>query len=360
MVFSHLLGNDSVKNYLSRILDRGAVGNSYLFTGPSGVGKGLFAKAFAKSLLAGGSPSKAAKVEAGNHPDLHLYRPEGKTGTHPIETLREFSEQVYIFPHEASRKVFIIEDAERMLPVSANALLKTFEEPSSDSTIILVSSAVEALLPTILSRCSKVVFSPIGESLLVDHLQSRFTLPLEQARLFARLSQGSLTLAEGWALKGMDPNRERLLLFLRQGRTNYGILRDVVGDLSQQLEKRKQELIAQLEEEQLRRCGRMEELLAVHRATLAKEVEGAVALAMGRECAFLFTTVLYWFRDAHLLREGGEVEQLFNLDMADHLPRQGELPSLEFVEKQIADAQLALARSSSLQASLEAFFLSLQ
>ena len=93
------------------------------------------------------------KITSGNHPDLHIYQPEGKTRLHSIENMRKFVEEANKPPFESVRKVFIFHYAERMLPSSANTLLKTLEEPREDTLIFLLSAHPEEILPTILSRC---------------------------------------------------------------------------------------------------------------------------------------------------------------------------------------------------------------
>ncbi|MBS0635192.1 MAG: AAA family ATPase [Verrucomicrobia bacterium] len=94
--------------------------------------------------------------------DLHLLTPEGKLGMHSIQAVRRFIEEVNLAPYAAGKKAFIIDDAERMLPTSANALLKTLEEPPKNILIILLSSHIDRLLPTILSRCQTIRFCPEG------------------------------------------------------------------------------------------------------------------------------------------------------------------------------------------------------
>lgn len=90
------------------------------------------------------------------HPDIHHIRPEGKY--HPIAALRKLAEDVALTPFEAPYKVFLIHDAEKMLVASANALLKTFEEPTDYTVILLLTSYPDKLLPTILSRCQTYRF----------------------------------------------------------------------------------------------------------------------------------------------------------------------------------------------------------
>jgi len=101
----------------------------------------------AKQLL-GPSP----KIDSGNHPDLHYYAPEGKSGLHPIASIHQMIAEMSLPPFEAKCKVFILEDADAMLPSSSNALLKTLEEPNEDTYFLLMTHHPDRLLPTIRSR----------------------------------------------------------------------------------------------------------------------------------------------------------------------------------------------------------------
>ena len=93
MDFDQLIGNKQVKEGLLRLIRKGQIGHSYLFTGPSGIGKSFFAKAFAGRLLEDHSET---------HPDLHMYRIEGKLGIHSIAKMRGLSEEVFLAPFSAS------------------------------------------------------------------------------------------------------------------------------------------------------------------------------------------------------------------------------------------------------------------
>ena len=85
--FDQILGNEEVKTQLNSMLAKNAIGHSLLFAGPDGVGKSLFAYVLAAKLFANGSlaESHLHKIRTGIHPDIHLYRPEGKLGLHPID-----------------------------------------------------------------------------------------------------------------------------------------------------------------------------------------------------------------------------------------------------------------------------------
>lgn len=136
MIFDEIPGNESIKIYLRKGIQNHSLHHTLLFSGPQG---SLFAHALAKELSA--------------PPDLHVYLPEGKGGLHSIETIRELIDEVRKPPFQAKRKVFLLEQAERMQPAAANALLKTLEEPEQDSTIILITEKPQEILPTIVSRC---------------------------------------------------------------------------------------------------------------------------------------------------------------------------------------------------------------
>jgi len=155
MPFSHIPGNESAKVTLSHLLEEKKVPHALLFSGPEETSN-LFALTLAKTLL---GEKAHARCESGTHPDLHLLRPEGKANLHLVENIRALIEEAAFPPFEAPCKVFILYDADRMLPASSNALLKTLEEPQPGTYFLLLTKSAGAILPTILSRCRKVTFS---------------------------------------------------------------------------------------------------------------------------------------------------------------------------------------------------------
>ncbi len=132
-----------------------------LFSGPSEAVNLELAKEWAQKLI-GPSP----KIDAGTHPDLHIYAPEGKASLHTVASMQTIVHEMALPPFEAPYKLFIICEAEKMQPAASNTLLKTLEEPPADTRFLLLSSAPEELLPTILSRCTKIPFhQPIERAL---------------------------------------------------------------------------------------------------------------------------------------------------------------------------------------------------
>lgn len=186
----------------ARALDR--VAHAYAFVGPSGIGKKLTALAFAQALLCSapvsgerrlegcGSCSACRRVEGGTHPDCHLVAPDGQTIK--IEKIRELERLAALRPYEGPRKIFIVDEAERMPLVTANALLKTLEEPPDRTVLILIVSQAKALPPTVLSRCQLIRFAPLEEAEAVTVLREH-GVDESTARFLARACQGRVGLA---------------------------------------------------------------------------------------------------------------------------------------------------------------------
>lgn len=141
---------------LNLMITTGEIPHSLMFTGK---GAAEAASSFGKNVIAMSGEHHLKKLQSKNHPDFHELFPEGKTLMHPIKALKELSKEAFLAPLESKWKVFILYDAERMLPTSANALLKIFEEPPNHTLILLVTDHQEKILPTIRSRCQLVEFA---------------------------------------------------------------------------------------------------------------------------------------------------------------------------------------------------------
>lgn len=215
MSFSDILCQDKAINILQRSYRTGKLCNSFVFSGRMGVGKFKTAAAFAKLLLCDtphergglmegcGQCISCKNVDADCHPDfrriykeLAKYTKDGKTRTTPvnlpIDVIREFlTSQAAIRPSQSKRKVFIVDEAEKLNTSSQNALLKVLEEPPGYCFIILICTRLDKLLDTIKSRCQIIPFSPVGEKQILEKL-SDSTLDGNILRFFARLSEGSI------------------------------------------------------------------------------------------------------------------------------------------------------------------------
>lgn len=188
MAFENLIGNETVKKLLSNTVEQDKITHSYLFLGPSGIGKTLFAKEFAKMIL---------RSSEENQPDLIFMEPED--GTIKIEKIRQMQEKLLEKPIISSKKVYIIKDADMMTKEAQNCLLKTLEEPPKFITIILVASNESLLLNTIRSRCMKILFHKIEQEPLKKYLEEHHIveeLTLERLKSFDGSIEKALQIEE--------------------------------------------------------------------------------------------------------------------------------------------------------------------
>src|SRR5213594_283496 len=159
-------GDDAFAALLRRALAADRVAHAYAFVGPPGAGRKLTALAFAKALVAPAGGAPAARIERGAHPDVRLIQPTPPEGNPKgplllrIENVRALGRLAALRPAEAARKVFIVDEADRMTAATPQAFLKTLEEPPDRTVIILILSQLRALPATLLSRCQIVRFRP--------------------------------------------------------------------------------------------------------------------------------------------------------------------------------------------------------
>ncbi len=157
---------------LTGILKRGSVSPAYLFTGTEGLGKLAMAKWFARALFCNqsqtaGEPcetcSVCRQVQAGVHPDLHLIEPQSQGGSISIGQVRDdIRPAVARRTYQGQGKILVVPQAHLLTVQAQNALLKTLEDPQGESSLILISSQPESLLPTVRSRCVRVPFKSLS------------------------------------------------------------------------------------------------------------------------------------------------------------------------------------------------------
>ena len=217
-----IIGHNQIIEQLQQTVASGRIAGAYLFVGPSGVGKEVVARYFAQLIfcqqdaqppIVCGTCLACRKVDSGNHPDLQFIRPEGSLLK--IGQIRELQRQVIYEPLEASRKIYILTDVDQMNPEAENCLLKTLEEPPAASVLILLTSNVQALLPTTRSRCQILQFHPMPTQELAEILVNRFSVAPEQATTLAIGAGGAIGKALTQLEKG-DSLTEEVPQILRE------------------------------------------------------------------------------------------------------------------------------------------------
>lgn len=230
MIWKQIRGHATQVEMFRRSIRRGRLSHAYLFVGDEGIGKRTFARALSQCLLcdkcddadleACGTCSQCRQMQAGSHPDfLSIGCPEGKSVL-PIDLIAGSPEcrgreglcfDLSLRPASATRRIAVIDDADRMNAESANALLKTLEEPPSYSVLILIAANPDSLLPTIRSRCQQVRFAPLTDSDVAELLRETGIVDdAAEAAIVARLSGGSVATAAQLVDPALRKLREEL------------------------------------------------------------------------------------------------------------------------------------------------------
>ncbi len=296
-MFSDVIGHKDVIERLKNALRSGRIANSYIFSGPVDVGKEFVAINFAKALncLTDGEDAcdeciSCRKIDDGNHPDVTVVRPEGKSLK--IDQVRSLKRQGSYRVMEGKRKVYIIAEAGKMTVEAANSLLKTLEEPPGAMVLILLTSVYSALLPTIRSRCQALRFSLAPPAVLRGELVARAGLSQSKAKWVALRSQGKI----GKALRLAKEEKE-----------------DVEDEIS----------------------ASFQDLSQNNRASLLHIFKKAESLGKAQDPLDL---LLSWYRDLMLVKQGCSETLLTHSDRKDELEKIARLYSDVQIEKLIKTA----------------------
>lgn len=174
-----------VVKLLKNSIKKQRLAHAYIFEGAHGTGKMAVATALAKTFLCrnaeDGNPcencTNCKRITSGNHPDVHIISPDGQSIK--IDQIRGLQKEFAYSGMESSKKVYIVEHADKMTVQAANSLLKFLEEPSSDTIAILLTEQVHSLLDTIRSRAQTLSFSPLApEGILQKLLEEEIPKPI--------------------------------------------------------------------------------------------------------------------------------------------------------------------------------------
>jgi DNA polymerase-3 subunit delta' len=243
MRLSGVIGQVRAKAQLEAELNSGRLAHAYLFAGPAGVGRAttavaLFAAANCQDPSGGracGACGSCRRVAAGTHEDLMVLAPPSaaRSSQIKVEAVREAIRATGFAPFAGGMRLILIKQAGHLNPASANALLKTLEEPPPNNILVLTVSDPKELLPTLVSRCRKVNFLPLTADEIEAELTRRGEAP-QEARLKAGLAGGSLGRALELDTTALRRDLERFLARLEGD--GGGVLEDwafaeeLVGD----------------------------------------------------------------------------------------------------------------------------------
>ena len=294
--FSEIVGHEQIKEHMQAAIRDKKPFHAYLFQGEEGVGKEALARTFAAGLQcqseSADKPCKECvscrQMESGNQPDvIWVTREKASLG---VDEIREqLCNTMDIKPFSSPYKIYLVPEAEKMTEAAQNALLKTIEEPPEYGIVILMTSNISALLPTIQSRCLTMEFRPLSTAVVESYVKEHCQVPDYQARASAAFAQGNLGKAMRYA-KSED--------FIERKDHIISLLRHVEQmDLS--------------------------EMLAVIKdlGTRKDEVRDYIDL-MG-----------LWYRDVLLFKATKDINQLLFQDEASYISREASHRSYEKIEE---------------------------
>ena len=294
--FSEIVGHEQIKEHMQAAIRDKKPFHAYLFQGEEGVGKEALARTFAAGLQCQSeSTDKPCKecvscrqMESGNQPDvIWVTREKASLG---VDEIREqLCNTMDIKPFSSPYKIYLVPEAEKMTEAAQNALLKTIEEPPEYGIVILMTSNISALLPTIQSRCLTMEFRPLSTAVVESYVKEHCQVPDYQARASAAFAQGNLGKAMRYA-KSED--------FIERKDHIISLLRHVEQmDLS--------------------------EMLAVIKdlGTRKDEVRDYIDL------------MVLWYRDVLLFKATKDINQLLFQDEASYISREASHRSYEKIEE---------------------------
>ncbi len=198
--FREIVGQEQLKEHLENAIRLNKVSHAYIISGERNSGKEFIAKTFAMALQCENKEDiepcedchSCKQAMSGNHPDI-IFLTHEKPNTISVDDIRgQINGDVAIKPYSGPKKVYIINEGEKMTVQAQNALLKTLEEPPEYAVIIILTSNVEAFLPTILSRCVVLSMKPVRDAHIKQFLMDEMEIPSYKADICVAFARGNV------------------------------------------------------------------------------------------------------------------------------------------------------------------------
>lgn len=240
MIKSDIEINENVLKRFAALEKKGLLAHAYLFVGPAYIGKAATAFAVAKFLNCenkkeGGEmcscdrcPS-CLRINSGNHPDIHILQVAPGESI-KIDAVRELLAQIRLRPFMALKKIFIIHNIEDLTTEGANALLKTLEEPSANSLLILTTAVPERVLATVKSRCHVMSFVPASQRALAARLVQYYDEDKDQAHFLAYFAEGCFGKARRFKEDGLCAAKDEIIDRYILGREREALIKTIGAD----------------------------------------------------------------------------------------------------------------------------------
>lgn len=210
--FQDIIGQEQIKEHLHTALTRNQISHAYVICGERSSGKEYIARLFAMALQCekrGGTDENVLipcnechscrQALSDNQPDIIRVQHE-KPNTIGVEDIRtQVNQDIVIKPYSSPYKIYIINEGEKMTPQAQNALLKTLEEPPAYAVILILTTNMEAMLPTILSRCVSLHLKPAPDHEIRKYLMEQLQVPDYKADVCVAFARGNVGKAKALA-----------------------------------------------------------------------------------------------------------------------------------------------------------------
>ena len=242
--FRDIIGQEQLKEHLQGAIERNKVSHAYIINGERNSGKEFIAKVFAMALECtdrkDGEPCQVChsckQALSGNHPDI-IFVSHEKPNVIGVDDIRnQINGDVAIKPYSSPKKIYIMNEGEKMTVQAQNALLKTIEEPPSYAVIILITTNQEAFLPTILSRCVQMKLKPLKDFTIKSYLTQNLHVPEKDADICTAFARGNL--GKAIHLASSDEFKElfqKVMVLIKNVRTmDISMLLDCIREMKEQ------------------------------------------------------------------------------------------------------------------------------
>ena len=197
--FTDIIGQEQLKEHLQNAISTNKVSHAYIINGERNSGKEFIARIFAMTLQCEkgetepcGECHSCKQAMSNNQPDI-IYIGHEKPNTIGVEDIRgQINNDIGIKPYSSPRKIYIMNEGEKMTVQAQNALLKTLEEPPEYAVILILTTNVEALLPTILSRCVVLNMKPVSDAKVKKYLMEELGVPDYKANICVAFARGNI------------------------------------------------------------------------------------------------------------------------------------------------------------------------
>lgn len=203
--FSDIVGQEQLREHLENAIRLNKISHAYIINGERNAGKEFIAKTFAMALQCEkrgasdpqetepcGECHSCRQAASGNHPDIIRLTHE-KPNTIGVDDIRsQINNDIIIKPYSGPKKIYIINEGEKMTVQAQNALLKTLEEPPEYALILILTANVGALLPTIQSRCVILNMKPARDDQIRKYLMETMEIPDYKADICVAFARGNL------------------------------------------------------------------------------------------------------------------------------------------------------------------------